>query len=421
MLGKPPRVMPLPPRAAPSALVLRLSVVALISVPAAAELVSHDDAVFGPDSLTFDRQSALDWLDVSLSTERSYDDIVGADGTDELAPGGDFAGFRYAHNEEVEAFFAHAGIDVAAGRSPANFAPVQALQQLLGGVTFVFGEDESVWGMTDGTTAGPGFRDRWLLTAHLDTSEGTGQQNGALDAALASSRWGSWLVRESSVVVPNAYAALEAPTSNILPWGSNTGPGTGARYQQVYASEEFPGPVEILALAWRPDAGFGSAGTVGYNPVEIRLSTTARGPLDLDSTFASNVGDDETEVFSGPVSLTSSFTGPAAGPKDFDAVLVLDTPFVYDPARGNLLLEISRSTLNGGDILQFWDAGSSDAIGRAFHDTDASALVAEFVDPGFGTVTKFLVPEPAGALSGLAALSAVATVCWFGWRRVDPS
>jgi len=46
--------------------------------------------------LTQDLTTGLEWLDVPVSAGRTFDDIVGNDGTSEFAPGGDFEGFRHA-------------------------------------------------------------------------------------------------------------------------------------------------------------------------------------------------------------------------------------------------------------------------------------------------------------------------------------
>lgn len=47
-------------------------------------------------NLTLDTISDLEWLDVNLTTGRTYDDLIGLDGTNEFGPGGDFEGFRHA-------------------------------------------------------------------------------------------------------------------------------------------------------------------------------------------------------------------------------------------------------------------------------------------------------------------------------------
>lgn len=85
---------------------LCLSVFAcFVSSSAAAALTEVDDLTLpaSPDgfNLTVDDVTGLEWLDLTVTAGRTYDDIVGNDGTDELGPGGDFEGFRYATDLEV--------------------------------------------------------------------------------------------------------------------------------------------------------------------------------------------------------------------------------------------------------------------------------------------------------------------------------
>jgi hypothetical protein len=95
-------------------------------------LTSVGDPIFGTNAVTRDLATGLDWLDLTLSTNRSYDDITGVDGSNELVAGGDFAGWRYATVAEIRLFFLDAGIPDVPGFSPANHDPVVALMTLVG-------------------------------------------------------------------------------------------------------------------------------------------------------------------------------------------------------------------------------------------------------------------------------------------------
>src|SRR5258705_11106301 len=78
--------------------------------------------------------------------------------------------------------------------------------------------------------------------------------------------------------------------------------------------------------------------------IQFNLSTTPRNPDGLSGTYAANVGADDTVVFSGPLSISSQFSGPTNGPRAFDIVVPLSTPFIYNPARGNLLGDIRKTS-----------------------------------------------------------------------------
>ena len=64
--------------------------------PVNATLVSLNDSVFGSDSITHDSVSGLEWLDVKLTTNISYNDMV-----NQFGIGGDFEGFRHANTDEI--------------------------------------------------------------------------------------------------------------------------------------------------------------------------------------------------------------------------------------------------------------------------------------------------------------------------------
>jgi hypothetical protein len=208
------------------------------------------------------------------------------------------------------------------------------------------------------------------------------------------------------IVAPNANALTEGNFSNAFPFTS-----TNRRYQQVYDSSQFSalsGPEFLDQIAVRPDRNTGSF-TLSFTNIDIRFSTTSKVPDGLSLTFADNIGADETLVYSGPLTLTTASTGPAGGPKDFDLIINLQTPFLYDPSLGNLLLDVTTSTTNGvsrqldavndfGDHDDFVSRLSGPA-GALIGNADNVALVTQFQ---FSETTA-AVPEP----SGLAIFSLV--------------
>jgi hypothetical protein len=104
--------------------------VCLGAFPARATLVSIDDPVFGPGSITRDTATGLDWIDPALSANRSFSDV-----SMQLGASGDFAGFRYASASEVRMFFLNAGIPLvgnAADPLPGDDPRVAAFLALVG-------------------------------------------------------------------------------------------------------------------------------------------------------------------------------------------------------------------------------------------------------------------------------------------------
>jgi hypothetical protein len=155
----------------------------------------------------------------------------------------------------------------------------------------------------------------------------------------------------------------------------------GGTYQQVYASNAFSGPVTITQIAFAPNARLTSgAGTATYN-FKIALSTTATGPGGLSTNLAANRGASPIQVFSGP------FTATITDSDNFDVVIDI-TPFTYNPADGNLLLEVvfnSPTQFTGGSVLYF-NAGFSPSTSRAANPSGSAG--GAFTD-GFGLQTRF--------------------------------
>jgi hypothetical protein len=115
-------------------------------------------------------------------------------------------------------------------------------------------------------------------------------------------------------------------------------------------------------------------------------------------------------VFSGSLSLSSSFTGPVGGPKAFDIVTTLETPFLYDPSGGNLLLDVRN--FSNTTTTQF-DAhnAAGDSISRVYYANDANAATADSGNSA-GLIAQFtFIPEPGTLpLVGLSVMGLLALV-----------
>jgi hypothetical protein len=162
-------------------------------------------------------------------------------------------------------------------------------------------------------------------------------------------------------IVPPSVANVTAA------YGAGTFSQAGLRIQEAYGPANFPatGALIITQLRYRPDAVLGGAFSATVADIRITLSTSPRAPDALSTVFAQNVGTDETVVFQGSLDLASAFSGPPGGPRDFDIVVPLQAPFLYDPGRGALLVDISNvsgapaATVLGGQSV------AGDAASRA--------------------------------------------------------
>jgi hypothetical protein len=178
------------------------------------------------------------------------------------------------------------------------------------------------------------------------------------------------------VVVPNSLATNDANSSTTAPPG---GP-TSVREMQIFDASQFTnalfGPSFLTQFAWRPDMIPGASGPRSVN-LRIYASTTTHSVTGLSMTFADNLGADNTLVFNGTLNWT---TGNLPGPgntRQFDVVFPCTTPFLYDPAAGNLLLEAQLSG-NGQSITVDTVVGNP-TTRKIVNTTSTNAATAAFV------------------------------------------
>lgn len=225
-----------------------------------------------------------------------------------------------------------------------------------------------------------------------------------------------------------ASAALVLPPEDEFPAGDavNAFPIGGTRpgrYQQVYSGASFPDVPQILisAIAFRIDRVTQDRVAPQFEAfvqdVDFLLSTTPTGADELSRTYAENVGVDESLAFSGFLPL--GILGPGA-PDDTSAFHVnvpFDEPFLFDPAAGNLLVEVRNRTgtnLPFGNAI-FFDAVDSGADGTSrvfeFFDGDGAEVEVGQID-SLGLVTRFhvaVIPEPSPGLLVAIGILVLAT------------
>jgi hypothetical protein len=202
------------------------------------------------------------------------------------------------------------------------------------------------------------------------------------------------------VVIPTYRTVSEGNAASEIPF--NVGPTRSARWQQVYAGSEFGGgnfAGYINVIVFRPDNATGCCGfTVTIPSVQIDLSTTSKVPDALSPVFADNVGADDKVVFDpGPLTLHSNGGPCGNGPCGFDIVIPLQHPFFYNPAAGNLLLDIRN--FSGGTTTDF-DAESRQG-GSISGVYSFSAVASTGIPVSAGLITAFgvtPVPEPSATI-----------------------
>jgi hypothetical protein len=144
------------------------------------------------------------------------------------------------------------------------------------------------------------------------------------------------------IVVPNANAnATGNGVSGPLP--SST---VSAELQTVFNPSQFPAePVYITGFAWRAAPGLGPLNVT--ITARVYASTSPNTAASLSTTFANNVGPDNTQVLSISELTFSGAPCVAAGPCPFFVPITFSTPFLYNPANGALLIDVQFGAFSG--------------------------------------------------------------------------
>jgi hypothetical protein len=225
------------------------------------------------------------------------------------------------------------------------------------------------------------------------------------------------------VVVPNELADVEGNAAQLAPFTGPDTPGPGGefwdseRYQQVYDASQFatvrPEGEFVTAIDFRVDAPLGYPSGVLLRSMEVSLSTTARGPDNLSTNFAENVGPDATVVFRrGQYSAALGYT-PFESPQGFDMSIIATPWFFYRPLSGNLLLDIKVFTYSNSIRAAPFDASdvTGDSISCLATTNVTSTTGRTFTQ---GLVTAFAIGTPL-----LQALQTNDMLTLYWWQGIE--
>ena len=128
---------------------------------------------------------------------------------------------------------------------------------------------------------------------------------------------------------------------NSFPFGS----AYNAEYQQVYGSSDFNGAIMITGLDFYNTQFDNGATSLPTGNWKIQLSTAQVGVNNITGNFAQNEGNNITTVFDDNITQAWQFGNTLH--------LSLTKSFLYDPAQGNLLMDVVTSgvTNPGGSRL----------------------------------------------------------------------
>jgi len=199
-------------------------------------------------------------------------------------------------------------------------------------------------------------------------------------------------VLPATIVVPNADTSSEANGADNFTAGS----GCGLQQVFVLAASQFGALAvgeQITAFAFRPDVNLCSGNPCGafaattLHNVTIELATTTTSATDTsDGMVADFLTTNVQTVFAGDVVVSSNYTGPALGPKDFDIVFDFTTPYTYNPASGNLVVNLKIDSTDGlpsnidgatssGVSSRIFACASGQFAGQGIHDETGVAVI----------------------------------------------
>lgn len=183
-----------------------------------------------------------------------------------------------------------------------------------------------------------------------------------------------------------------------------------ARMQQVFNSNQFlVGPATITSVSFRANGAsfggiFGGPGTAFSRTTQgfqLQLSTTSASADNLSTSFAANIGSNVVDVIPrNNVTYSSNALSSNGSTRDFDVTFNFVNSFLYNPAMGNLLLDItsfngsdrSGTTLDGQNVTG--DGTSSLFIQNGTGGTGATSTFGYVAQFGTADITG-AVPEPA--------------------------
>lgn len=191
------------------------------------------------------------------------------------------------------------------------------------------------------------------------------------------------------------------------------------RYQQVYTASAFAGlPPQggvITEIVFAADPVFSDWWSTTLPAVEVQMSVTQRGPDSLSPVFAENIGASSVTVYQRGLLQLSGIPGTPI------TRIVFQTPYLYRPADGNLLLDIRNyqqalSPIPPNQIAGPIDAENmfGDSVSRMFaYDVNAPSGTAD----SLGLVTNFrITPIPEPSTMALLFLAIGMVTAW-SWRK----
>lgn len=176
-----------------------LAILAACNISRAQSLESTGDAIFGPNSITRDLNTGLEWLDVDLTTDKSFNEIALL-----TQPGGTFEGFEIATFDQVAQLYNSAGLSLGT-----TFDTDSAISFIeLVGQTFSQNQFPEVAGFTSTSTGVSPVSSGQIGLVDFAPTNGVPSYvvGGGLSIGTTTTPVlgiGAWLVRPAAIPEPN--------------------------------------------------------------------------------------------------------------------------------------------------------------------------------------------------------------------------
>lgn len=218
----------------------------------------------------------------------------------------------------------------------------------------------------------------------------------------------------ASIVPPSFYENTHG-TVNSYPFFGYYG---AMQYQQVFPASDWGDLSSVYLinrLTLRSRRDISTSGDQTTLPhVEISLSSTSRGYLELDRQLRENIGPDNVTVYSAPLTLISTPTAELSA-VPHETIIDFQRPFPYRPGDGNLLLQvitergIPKANSFGFDAIYHDSIPSSRVFDTDWNIDELGLSQATVAGQKGGLIAKFSfveIPEP----TSLATLGAVLAI-----------
>ncbi|MFO1078538.1 MAG: hypothetical protein U1E73_12515 [Planctomycetota bacterium] len=187
---------------------------------------------------------------------------------------------------------------------------------------------------------------------------------------------GASALAQSTVIIPAPAAAAAGDSSNAFPWGTSALGWAGLRLMAVYGAVNFTSqninfPVIITGLKWRPDDGAPVLTGGTFATSTILMSTSSTGWGGVTTNYATNHGPDLTTVYQGAVTHTPTPGAASWTQQSWCVDVQLATPFLYDPAAGDLVIDVDypASSFSGGAVGQMDVQSANSNSSRVYAST----------------------------------------------------